>query len=102
MAGMTVGKLIEVLQGLPQDALVVLAKDSEGNDYSPIPGDPDYAYCLGTYIPESTWHGEFHWPDPTEETEAEDGDEEEDDEGDEDEYEPDPDAVVAVCLWPTN
>lgn len=33
---MTVKKLIERLQALPQDSIVILQKDVEGNGYSPL------------------------------------------------------------------
>lgn len=85
---MKVSELIEELSKLPQDALVVMAKDGEGNDFSP--------YCdsgLGWYNAETTYNGEFHTePDP------------EDLEEDEEpwDYAGDPDFVQALCLWPTN
>lgn len=50
---MKVKELIEVLQQLPQDAIVILQKDSEGNGYSPLSGaEPCH------YVAETTWSGE--------------------------------------------
>lgn len=59
---------------LPGDTLVVLAKDGEGNDFSPL-DEVDAA----RYRADSTWSGERH------STEDED-----------------PDAIPAVFLWPVN
>jgi hypothetical protein len=33
---MTVKELIEILQAFPEDDLVILSKDAEGNEYSPL------------------------------------------------------------------
>jgi len=57
---------------------VVMSKDGEGNNYSPL--------CdMGAYIymPDSTWSGEIREPD----------DEDDEDDGQE---------LNAICLWPTN
>jgi hypothetical protein len=72
---------------LPDDTIVILAKDAEGNGHSPlVQADP------GMYLADTTWSGE-HYPteeqrlaetDPDDWTEAPD------------------DAVPAVFLWPTN
>lgn len=51
---MKVKELIVMLQQENQDALVVMSKDSEGNNFSPF-------YSFGnenTYRAESTWSGE--------------------------------------------
>lgn len=49
------GALRAALDGLPDDMLVVLAKDSEGNRYSPL-ADAE----LGrSYQPDTTWSGEL-------------------------------------------
>ena len=46
-------ELYEIIKDLPDDMEIILQKDSEGNDYSPLAGvDPD---CI--YIPENTWSG---------------------------------------------
>jgi len=50
---MTVKELIEALLEMPQDARIILQKDSEGNGYSPL-----YAVdgeCV--YTEESNWAG---------------------------------------------
>lgn len=51
---MKVSELIEALQKLPQDSLVVMSKDAEGNNYSPF-SDCDERF----YIADSTWSGEL-------------------------------------------
>ena len=61
MAAITVKQLRQVLQQHEAegrgDMIVILSKDAEGNEFSPIPQDmPD---CIGVYKPESTWSGEF-------------------------------------------
>lgn len=75
------------LNHLPDSTLVVLAKDEEGNSFSPL-----HEAIPGMYLAETTWSGEHY---PTEEQRlAED---------DPDEYSPAPDdAVHAVFLWPVN
>jgi hypothetical protein len=69
---MTVADLRRLLDELPPEAIVVLAKDSEGNDFSPLAD-----HGTGTYTPRRPWSGEFT-PDPA------------------------GDSFPAVCLWPTN
>lgn len=81
MAAITVKQLREFLAGeaIPDDTIVVLAKDAEGNDFSPMPDD--MGWSLGSYVAYSTWSGEFY-----------DG-----------VTHDDPARVVrALCLWPTN
>lgn len=51
---MNVKKLKSILKNLPDEMEVILAKDSEGNDYSPL---ADY-HDNSVYIPHSTWNGE--------------------------------------------
>jgi hypothetical protein len=70
---MTVGELIVALQQYSPDALVVIAEDSEGSNFSPLE-----TLDLNTYLPETTWSGELV---------------------DDDEIE---NAVDAVVLWPVN
>lgn len=84
---MTVAELIEILKTLPQDALVVQAKDAEGNNYSPTTNWIE----TGRYAAETSWNGQFGLFELTEEDQAQ-GYTEEDV----------PDGPVAVCLWPTN
>lgn len=76
---MNVKELIEQLKKLPQEAEVVMAKDAEGNSFSPYANHSDQYH----YIPNSTWSGEL-W-------------------GGEDEEDEKPDnAVKCVVLWPVN
>lgn len=49
---MTVKELIEHLEKQDPDQLVVMAKDGEGNDYSPLAD-----FWSGSYEAETTWHG---------------------------------------------
>lgn len=51
---MTVGELIEYLSRYPSDHLVVLAKDAEGNGFSPM-----YDSSEEEYIPDSTYSGDL-------------------------------------------
>lgn len=79
---MKVKELKEMLSKINDEAIVILSKDGEGNDFSPLAGE----YSQGVYQAESTWHGEFM----SEECE---------------DYEDDPaetSAVKAICLWPIN
>ena len=55
---MTVKELIAELKNLPQDALVVLQKDAEGNGYSPCRGAESTFYEA-----QSSYHGECRHPD---------------------------------------
>ena len=68
----TVTELIAYLQNLPGDMEAIMAKDGEGNGFSPWCGD----HSIGVYFPDSTYSGEFS--------------EESDDE------------VNAIVLWPVN
>ena len=69
---MTVKQLIKKLQDLPQNALVVMSKDSEGNSFSPLSeGSTEW------YVPDSSYSGDLV---------------EEKEKG----------AKQAVVLWPTN
>lgn len=69
---MTVKELIQMLKDEDQDRIIILAKDSEGNNYSPIS-----QYWAGNYIAETTWYGEAYLDQLTEE-DIEDGYSEED------------------------
>lgn len=53
---MTVKDLREALEGLPDDLIVIMSKDAEGNGYSPL-ADVDPGY---TYWADSTYSGEAH------------------------------------------
>jgi len=70
----TVGDLKKGLASLPDGLRIILAKDPEGNDYSPL---SDMDMCC--YVPESTYSG--YILDEDEETE---------------------DNINAVVLWPIN
>jgi len=53
---MTVKELIAELQLMPQDSIVILQKDAEGNGYSPLSCvDPD-----AVYEADSTWSGDVY------------------------------------------
>jgi len=53
---MNVKELKKAIANLPDEMEIILQKDSEGNDYSPLRGaDPD-----AVYIPETTWYGEVY------------------------------------------
>lgn len=86
---MTLAELRQQLAALnlPDDTLVVLAKDGEGNGFSPA-----VEAIPAMYLAENTFSGEHY---PTEEQRQA--------EEDPDEYSQAPDdAVPAVFLWPTN
>ena len=89
---MTVGELKELLKDVDDSKLVVLAKDSEGNNFSPMDGaDTDQVFVphIG-----GNWYGDVHCKELTSEliklgyTEEDiyDGDDGED----------------AIVLWPSN
>ena len=53
---MTVKELKQEIESLPDDMLVILQKDAEGNGYSPLSGtDTDVIY-----IPDSTYSGDVY------------------------------------------
>jgi hypothetical protein len=86
---MTLAELREALAALdlPDDTLVVLAKNAEGNGHSPLV-EAEHAM----YLAESTWSGERYLTEAQRLAET-----------DPDEYSEAPDdAVPAVFLWPTN
>lgn len=71
---MKVSEFIELLQKLPQESLVVMSKDAEGNSYSPF-----YGTTQGSYLKENSWSGEvFFSEDRPKNTES------------------------CIVLWPTN
>lgn len=53
---MTVKELKQQLKDLPDDALVVLQKDSEGNGFSPLSG----VGLPELYCPNNDWSGEVN------------------------------------------
>ena len=75
---MTVAELIKELKKLPQDYLVIMSSDGEGNKFSPC------SQACGPYMyePDSSWAGEIR---------------DKEEHGDDDEYKEN-----AVVLWPTN
>jgi hypothetical protein len=78
---MTVSRLMALLAKHDGTCEVVLAKDSEGNEFSPLEDLESRRY-----VPDTTWSG-YLVDDP------------EDDDVEEEEYN---DAVDAVVLWPVN
>ena len=84
---MTVAELIKALQEYPQDSLVIMSSDGEGNCFSPLADTSD-----GGYHAETTYDGVCGPLEITEEMKK-------DGYSDEDKLE---DAVPVVCLWPTN
>jgi hypothetical protein len=86
---MTLNELRKQLDALnvPGDTPVILAKDAEGNGFSPA-----YEAEVSVYTAETTWSGERYMTE--EDRQAT---------GEPDEYAAAPDeAVRAVFLWPTN
>ena len=76
---MNVGELKAALDELPDDMLVVMSKDGEGNRFSPLSDTAAPSW----YVPETTWSGEWWAPE---------------------DHDPNPpeDAVASVILWPVN
>ena len=52
---MTVNELIKQLRNIEPSTEIVMSKDAEGNDFSPL-ADVCFYY---TYIPTSTWSGDI-------------------------------------------
>lgn len=86
---MNVGELKALLEGFPEEFLVVMSSDSEGNGHSPLADLGEMRYLADT-----TWSGET-WN--THEWIAAHADQ-----GYTDEDEAPEEAEPAVCLWPTN
>jgi hypothetical protein len=88
---MTVRELITALGECDPDYPVVMSKDGEGNDFSPL---SEAAGENNVYVPETTWSGEVHLHHLTDELRARgfSGEEVYDE----------PDGARAVVLWPTN
>lgn len=86
---MTVRDLMTELAKHDPDALVVMFKDGEGNNVSPL-----YEATAGHYVPDTAWTGDIVFLTLTDELrelgyaekDAYDGE----------------DAQPAVCLWPVN
>jgi len=79
----TVKELIETLSELPEDSVVILQKDSEGNGYSPLAG-----LEAAKYIPGTTCNGEVPCNEDIESGELEEEDVAK--------------MLDCVVLWPTN
>lgn len=95
---MKVKDLIKVLKELPEDAIVVLSSDEEGNSYSPLASyNTNYMY-----IPDSDWSGEIKIKELTPEL-IKHGYTEEEVYGytEYDDDEPDTNGIPALVLWPT-
>lgn len=75
---MNVRELIQELMQYPEDCVVILSSDSEGNNYSPVT-----VVDRVQYVAESSCYGRLFDPD-----------EEEEEEGNK--------SVEAVALWPAN
>jgi len=58
---MTVKELKEKLKNYPDDMLIIMQKDAEGNGYSPL----DSLGNTSIYIPEKPWYGEVYNTDWT-------------------------------------
>jgi hypothetical protein len=76
---------LAALNHLPDDTPVILARDAEGNGYSPV-GTVDDAL----YDPESPWSGQMYATPAMRAAEPGEWDEAPDE------------AIPAVFLWPTN
>lgn len=88
----TVSELIKKLQHCPQDAVVIMSKDGEGNSYSPL------ATVEGeniVYIPETSWDGEIGFTHLTPELERQGF-------TDEDVIGENRNGDIAVVFWPVN
>ena len=83
---MKVKDLIKLLQKEDQDRIVIMSKDGEGNNYSPL---DEISTC--SYRAETTWWGEVGLEELTDES-IEQGYAEEDV----------VDGEKALCLWPVN
>jgi C1A family cysteine protease len=85
---MKVKDLMEELATYDQNSEVILQKDAEGNDYSPLEGSDDD--CV--YVPRTTWAGQVYSLDSTfEENDME-----------EEEWEPIKKQQRCVVLFPVN
>jgi len=86
--------LKDLLEGLPDDMMVVLSSDGEGNSFSPLSGYWDEGY----YIPDSTWSGDVRSLEDMEDEHDEDYYDDED----QPEFKLPEDAQKVLVLWPTN
>jgi len=79
---MNVKELREILKNVDDDVEIVIAKDGEGNDFSPLSG-----MATGEYQMITTWYGDFFGSEII---------------GDEDYGQPGPNTTKAICMWPVN
>lgn len=86
---MDVRALKNILEKLNDDDEVIMAKDEEGNNFSPLAD-----FTLELYVPESNWSGSVYIRKLTSKLRQQGFTEEDLYEG--------KDAVKAVVLWPTN
>ena len=73
---MTTGELKKLLADLPDETLVVMAKDGEGNSFSPFDSVSE-----GSYFESNKWSGDFYTTTGTPKTGG---------------WQP------AICLWPVS
>lgn len=78
----TVKVLRDWLLLFPDETLVIMSRDSEGNGFSPLA-----AIELGKYVADSTYSGDFYQNSII---------------GNEEYNQPEESAIEAICLWPTN
>lgn len=86
---MTVKELRKLLDEYPDDYVVILQKDTEGNGHSPLEGS-----WHGVYVPDSTWSGNVHLAELTEEDRGQGYTEDDLYDGD--------DGQFALILYPVN
>lgn len=55
--GITAGVLIKILKKQPEDAIVVLSRDEEGNGFSQLS-----SFGVGVYVPNNIMNGEMYDP----------------------------------------
>lgn len=91
---MKIRELIEALQGLDPEMSVVVASDTEGNNFSLV---SDYSF--GMYLPISEWSGEFFQNDEI--VESKENPEVLEDLG-YDLKDIETNGVDCILLWPTN
>ncbi len=58
---MNIKELKEIISNLPDEMEIIIQKDSEGNQYSPLLG----VDLNSVYVPENTWYGEAYPTDWT-------------------------------------
>ena len=85
---MKVSELKQLLENYPDDTEIIMSKDSEGNNYSPL------SQVAGAiYIPETTWFGDIYSPEWSAEDACMD-------EAEREEFKKN--AKISLVLWPVN